>query len=243
MYRILLAVAAAALIPASASAAPFELRYTGSLNAADTLALTSGGPDLLTAVTPFSISAVFDTSSPDLSAPIPLPGWVSYAPERATITVGSTAYTLVGYNEDPVLGVTVNVFDPTNVFTPGLYGVGLFNSPVEDGAGIVGDFSSASPAVLVDNLQPAVFGGYNGAGFSAGAGCFPLGNPACQVQPWQLRDAVGNAYALTLSGRTEQAADGAPLHTAQLVAVPEPASLALLGIGMFATAAVRRRRA
>jgi hypothetical protein len=138
-------------------------------------------------------------------------------------------------------GVAVSIFDPSNVFTPGRYAVGLFADPVADGAGFVGDFLSASPGFSVTSLRPTEFTGYQGAGFLAGVGCFF--GPVCTPSPLLMRDTAGTAYGLQLASRTEEAADGAPLHTARLVAaVPEPATWTMLIVGFGAIGATLRRR-
>ena len=238
MRRSLL-IAAVALLPAVATAAPFELIYDGSFSAGESL-VGANGTDLITSTTAFKVRARFDTASPDLSIP-PLPGWVSYAPSQAFIEIAGITYSIVGHTEDPLFGATVNIFDRTNIFNPGLYGVGLFANPIQDGAGFVGDFSNADPQFVVTDLKPTEFTDYNGAGFLSGINCFPPG-PNCTFQPWKLRDVNGALYSLGFANRQEEFADGAPLATARIIAVPEPGSLGLLAAGLWLLGRVRRQQ-
>lgn len=237
----LIAISLAAMLPAAAAAEPFDLIYEGSFSAAETLIAEGGGADLITGTTPFRVVARFDTTSPDLSIP-PLPGWASFAPIEASITIGGTRYSIVGHGEDPLSGVTVNVFDRTNVFVPGLYGVGLFVNPIQDGAGFVADFSAADPEFLVTDLTATVFQGYNGAGYLAGVGCLPPGAPACVAQPWSLRDAGGDTFGLGFARRTEEFVEGAPLARVRIVGIPEPGTLASFGLGAVALGGGWHRR-
>jgi hypothetical protein len=97
-------------------------------------------------------NAVFDTSSPNLVASKPWPGFVAYEPTSLTLTVGGNTYQVQPYNAVQSStggpnGLAVAIFDYTTPFgnpageTPGTtpYGnhvsVGLIQDPFHDGAG------------------------------------------------------------------------------------------------------------
>lgn len=239
MLRELSVALGAALVSLPAGAAPFELIYTGAFGSGDALGLASApSPTPFAATTPFTLRASFDSSSPNLVAGLPFPGFAAYAPSSVTLTFGGTTYRVVGAAENPAAGVSVALFDPGNVFIPGRYAVGVIVDPVRDGAGIVGDWSSASPGYSVSSLVPTVWQDYNGAGFSSGVGCATGG--VCTVAPLVLSDAAGLVYGLTLGTREEEFSQGAPLHTARLAAVPLPGTLGLTAAAAAMLALVRR---
>ena len=212
----------------STPAAQFQLTYTGYFNAADALNLASESLDPFDGLTAFTASSLFDNTSPNLVAPIGIPGFVAYAPIQTTLTIGGTVYDVQGYTENPSTGIAVSIFDRTTPFVPGAYGVGFIQNPLADGAGIVGDWSSANPNFTAGNLTATEWVSYNGAGFLAGIGGAPT--------PWVLRDGDGAVYSLTIGNRTEEYRDGAPLHTAELEqVVPEPGTF---GLGAFALASL-----
>ena len=230
----LAAATISALIPAGSQAAPLELIYTGAFGAGDAFGLTSApGLAPFAGTTPFTVRATFDGAGPNLAAALPVPGFAAFAPERVTMTFGGVAYRVAGAAENPAAGVSVALFDPSNVFFAGRYGVGLIVDPLRDGAGIVGDWLSASPGYAVASPQPTVWQDYQGAGFSAGVGCV-VGPPPCVVAPLELTDPAGQRYALQLGSRSEEFDQGAPLHTARLVAVPLPGTLVLALAGLAA---------
>ncbi|HYO83942.1 MAG TPA: PEP-CTERM sorting domain-containing protein [Bryobacteraceae bacterium] len=219
---------------APAEATQFKLRYTGAFSAADALNPTGAVADNFDAQTGFVLEALFDDASPNLAAPVGVPGFVAYAPSSAKLTFGGSTYDVLGSDNQ---NLAVAVFDKTTPFGTGFYGVGMFVDPVLDGAGFVGDFSGADPEFTAANLKPTVFTGYNGAGFLPGF----TNNPGVSV-PWVIRDANNSAWDLTFTFRTEQAADGAPLHTATLTQVPEPGTYALAGTALLGLAVALRRR-
>ncbi len=147
--------------------------------------------------------------------------------------------------------MAVTLFD-RNSFTPGRYGIGLFADPVRDGAGIVGDFVSASPDFSVAALTPTVFGDYAGVGHSSGV-CLSGTAPACPhaVTPWVLHDSSNATWSLAIGNYEEDygtlttpGASLGALNTAVILAVPEPATsgLMLAGLGVFAAFAYGRRQ-
>jgi hypothetical protein len=242
--------------PNHAQGASFELIYNGAFNNQDALNLASQStPTLFSGQTAFTIRAFFDTSSPNLAPPVPnspFVGFRAYSPSVATIDIGGVTYTMDNFTTNPTAGVTVAIFD-RNSFTPGRYAVGILQQPPQDGAGIIGDFSGASPDFTVSTLTSSVsFTGYNGVGYGSGV-CLQGAAPNClqyAVTPFVLHN--GNqTFALTL-GNYEEAYPGGvdaglrpltgPLNSAQLVATPEPGTLGAVGLALAAAFGFARRR-
>ena len=218
------------------SAALFELTYTGALSTEDALNPAGAALDTFDAETAFSVRALFDTASPNLVAPLPLPGFVAYSPQSIQMTIGGTTYSVDTHDSNPGTGVGVIIFDRNTVFFPGYYGIGLIQDPLADGAGFVGDFVGASPDFTVDALTATTFNGYRGAGFSNAVPNSPTSTP------WRLRNNAGDELDLTFTFRIEELAEGAALHTAELNQVPEPSTMGIAACGLLAMAAVARRR-
>ena len=247
---------ACAVAAAAAQAMPYELVYTGTFDTTESLNLaTAGTPVNFAASTPFTIRARFDDSTPNLAPPLPFPpftGFRAYAPSSVTITIGATNYSVDSASVNLVNGVTVAIFDQAS-FDPGHYAVGLFVDPVNDGAGVVGDFLSASPNFTAAALTPTVFTDYFGVGHSSGV-CVPGTGiaPDCThvVTPWTLRDGGGTAWNLTFANfevdypvAHKVGASVTPfLDMAQINAVPEPATTGLMLAGLAGLGAVACRR-
>lgn len=109
--------------------------------------------------------------------------------------MGGQTYSLASYNDNPIAGIGVAIFDPSNFFNPGRYAVGFLQNPVQDGAGFISDFSSASPAFSTASQTGTVFMNYNGVGFGPG------GNGA--VTPIPLFDSGNSVWLLTLKNYSE----------------------------------------
>ena len=234
-------------------AAELELVYNGSFNTQDALNLASQGtPTYFSGETSFTINAFFDTSSTNYAPPgsvaPPFAGFRAFAPSLATLTVDGMTYTIDPITTDPTAGITVAIFD-NNSFTPGRYGVGILQNPPADGAGIIGDFSGATPGFSGTVAGPTEFTGFNGVGYGSGVCLNGTGGNCKQnaVTPLILTNG-GQTFDLTLGnysadyGTVEPGDIAGPDNSACLLAAPEPATygLGLLSLGLLA--AFRRRR-
>ena len=230
----------------SAQASPFELIYSGYLNTTEALNLRSAvSPTFFAADTPFTFNARFDNSTPNLAptfppAPPPFGGYRAYAPSSMTIDIQGQRFS-ISVADNPLL--TVSIFDRGS-FDPGHYAVGFIVDAPGDGAGIIGDFLSASPNFVVSALTPTTFGDYVGVGHASGL-CSSGSPPECphQVTPLVLRDASQRSWNLTL-GNYELDPPNQALNSARIVAVPEPTTygLMLAGLGGLMLAKRSRRR-
>lgn len=241
-----LIAAASVFASINAQATVFDLHYTGWFGTAEALNLQSdSSPTYFDQATSFSMMARFDDASPNLAppsppAPPPFAGFRAYAPISMSIDVAGMHFT-VNDTDNPLL--SVSIFDQ-NSFRPGRYAAGFIVDPGTDGAGIVGDFKSASPDFVVSDLKPTTFGDFVGAGHSSGT-CSSGMPPNCphNVTPVVLRDAGNVAWNLTLAFY-EQDYPQEGLNTAVLSAVPEPSTYALIlaGLSALGWAARQRRR-
>ncbi len=236
----------------SATAAQLQLTYNGVFNSQDALNLASQStPTFFTSPTPFTIKARFDTSSTNLAPSFggPFDGFRAYEPSMATLIIGSSTYS---FDTSLATGITVAIFD-SNSFTPGRYGIGILVDPVNDGAGIIGDFTGASPGFSASSITPTVFTGYYGVGYGSGVCTVGTGGNCTvnAVSPIRLTNSSNQLYSLTLGNYDEDypvvhdpnnpAAVG-PLNSASLSSVPEPATWSLAGAGFLALAGFARRR-
>ncbi len=227
-----------------ALAAPFRLTYNGVFDTTDSIS-PDGGPIIgFSSPAPFTFTATFDTTSTNyvnFLPPFLQSGWVSYSPISATLSTGGQVYSVDNFASNPTGGIAVAIFDRNTIFEPGFYGVGFIQDPVADGSGIVGDFVSASPNFIASNLVSTTFTEYRGAGFSAGIHNPPGSGPLVEERPITLRQG-GNVFLLRLSDRTEEFSDGAPLHSVDLTAIPEPGTLAFASVAFAGLLALRLRR-
>lgn len=226
------------LIAGSAAYADkFQFVYTGAFSSADALNLAGSPLTPFTGSTPFTATALFDDASPNLAAPVGVPGFVAYSPLWAQLEVNGQTYNVATSDQNPVQGVTVAIFDNTTPFEPGHFGIGFLQNPLADGAGFIGDWRSTSTPFNAAHLTSTVFTDYEGVGYGAGP------NMGQNVVPIPLSDGMGGHFLLTLGNYDEQLAHGGALNTARLTAVPEQGSLALLtGLGVTGMGLLFRHR-
>lgn len=254
-----IAVGLSAALAPGAQATEFKLTLSGvfngtganpTTNPTETLTPTGGGANLLTTANEaFTLTGIFNTSTGSLLPPPPPPGmmgfpsqgFVDYAASSVTLSVGGTSYSV---STSITEGLTVAIFDQTQIFGPGHYAAGFIQNPLPDGAGIVGDFLTASPDYLVTDLVPTTYGSYFGAGFGSGVcGGGPGSGVDCETDKILLDD---NLFQLTLGTYDlENPDNGVPIFpvptppnfqndhffSASLTAVPESSTWVLLLVG------------
>ncbi len=212
----------------SANASTFKFVYNGSFNNTDALNPQDSQTNYFSGSTPFTATAIFDDTSPNIAAPVGTPGFVAYSPSSATLEVNNRTYNVATYNQDPNRGITVAVFDDTTPYGQAHYATGFLQNPVADGAGFIGDWLSASPSFSAAHLVSTTFTNYEGVGYGSGP---DLGKgPTIVAIP--LSDATGKSYLLTLGNYDEMLAQGAPLNTAKIEVVPEPSNNIAILLGL-----------
>jgi hypothetical protein len=241
-------------LASAARATEFELTLTGVFNGTadalgnsvitETLNAGPGGANVLTADEPFTLTGIFDTSTGTLLPPpstgFPSTGFVDYAARSVTLSVGGATYNV---STSVTQGLTVAIFDKTQIFGPDHYGAGFIQDPVSDGAGIVGDWLSATPDYTVTSLAPTTYSDYFGVGFGSGICSFPGSGVDCATTPIPLD---GGLYELTLGTYDlNNPTNGIPtdptihppafqddnLFSGALTAVPESSTWVLLLVG------------
>lgn len=246
----------------AARAEPFVFTLNGQLYGAS----LSGTP--LADGTPFTETASFDTSTPNLLSYIP--GSAAYVPSQAAIAINGTTYQITPFSAANPYGVAVAIFDQTSPFPVSPeYGVGLIGNPILDGAGILADFTNASPNFTVNQLVNATFAGsdYVGSGEVSGVctdGVAICNNPNVyhnnSVQPFPLtsngvQSSLTFPVILTLTNAAHVNDPNAPpptatyaniiintVSTASLTDVPEPSSWLMLGFGLTILSMIARVR-
>ncbi len=243
-------LAAVNTVPAQATVVNFT--YSGFFGTTDSLTPAGGTQIPFGPRTPFELVASFDDSSPNLVAALGITGFIAHSPISAQMTIAGTEYSVASFADDPIGGITIAIFDQTNPFVPGKYGVGFIVDPVLDGAGIIGRFGDATTNFTVDALVGTELTDFIGAGFRSGpaldpttppGGCYGPGNAAkCAVVPIALSDMTGTQYGLELGTRAENYTSTDLLHAAAIAPVPLPGTLALVLAGIAGASLGRRRR-
>ena len=247
---------------AAAHAEPFAFTLSGYLyGSALGVGMTTTGTPIPDG-TPFTETASFDTSSPNL---VDIPGLAIYVPSHAAITFGGTTYQIAPFSDALPTGVAVAIFDKNSPFPAAPeYAVALIGNPILEGAGILADFTTATPDFTIDHLVTTNFpaSGFVGAGFGGGT-CVDPSDPNCgspyvtqvdNVEPFQLT-AGGHAYSLILPNEENlnyalNDPNAAPENvavvvdittpfTASLTDVPEPAALPVLMAALAACLMLR----
>lgn len=237
-------VLAGAAAPVQAQS--YALLMQGVLDGRSSLG-TGGVNTPFAAGSAFTLEAFFSTTSPNLVAPIGIPGFVAYTPSELRLTIGGRTYSMQGFDAAHPTGVSVAIFDRTTPFgVPNRYGVGIIQNPLADGAGFIADYMDATVPFMIGStgLVPTTFTGYSGVGVSSGV-C-TVGTPAsCQAHAVTPIPMTWNGQSFQLTfGNYEDDAPPTPVFSATLVATPEPGTLPLLAIGVVGGAllAGRRRR-
>jgi PEP-CTERM motif len=261
-----LAIGLSAALGSGAHAEEFRFTLSGVFNGTpditDSLNTVSpGGPNLLTANDPFTLTAEFDSSAVVFG----IPGFFNaYAPQSITLSVGGTTYSVATNSQNPAQGFTVAIFE-TGFMNH--VGAGFLANPAADGAGIIADFLASSPTFTLPNLVSANYtaANYFGVGFGSGpcpspppdgsGACVPAGD-INTVVPIPLND---GAFELTLGeysltnplyenvpGIPPSTFNDNPFTASLTAVVPEPSTWALLLVGFAGLAAaggVARRKA
>jgi hypothetical protein len=241
MKPLATAAATALLTFSAAEAKILKLDLTGALQPGDALNLNGAVLDPFGALEAFSFRAVFDTDGTVYRAGppgAPLPGYAAYDFIEAQLTVGGVTYEVASFADDPVHGVAVALFDPTNVFNPGFYGVGFFGNPLSVGAGLTARFDGANTSFSATAPGEAMFEDYLGYGALSGPTIEPGPGIVCQTVSASLCSSVpifltgpdGQLYDLTLLSAGYDA-NGSFAYSASISEVPLPGGLVL-----FATA-------
>lgn len=138
----------------------FSLRgvFNGTTSGVGSETITGPGAPTLTANEPFTLTARFDSSDVVFNIPgssnVPGTGFSAYAPQWVTLSIGGQTYSVQIYGQNPTTGLTVSLFDKTNIFggSANHVAAGFIQDPSADGAGIVGDWLNSTPNLFLPTL-------------------------------------------------------------------------------------------
>jgi hypothetical protein len=235
-----------------ADAAVFRLEIEGFFQPGDALNQQGEALDTFGELTAFNFTAVFDDQGTVYRAGppgSPLPGYAAYDFRQAQLEVDGVTYEVASFGDNPVNGVAVALFDPTNVFNPGFNGVGFFGNPESVGPGLIARFGSSSPAFSAVDPSATEFSDYLGYGALSGPTidpgpgfvCQTVSASLCATVPIFLTGPGGELYDLTLLSNGYDG-DGSPVFAASLAEVPVPGALVLFGTALAGIGAARTRR-
>lgn len=232
----------------AAEAATWRFEFRGWLTGQDSLG-PAGEREALAGDTAFLFEAVFREADA-LADPFP-PGFAAYAPLSATMTLLGRTYDVLTVGEDRESGVSVMLFDPSNVFSPGFWAAGIHADPLGSDTGIIARFGDTDTDLSVEPgaLAATTYGEFLGVGYVSGEPdmpgpgnlCWPGGPATCAVEPFLLTASDGSLFELAVASRPYDFAPGGLEFSATLAPVPLPGGLGLLASALGLGWLARRR--
>lgn len=216
----------------------------------DQFGLTGGTLSTFSGPTAFSVSGFFDTNQTNQVAALGRAGFAAYKMSNVRFTIAGVTYTA-----DPSMNLAAAIFDKCSGFGPtgnipncsGNYGLGVLHNGTQDTGFSISEFTNVSTAFTIGSITDTVASGYDGGGFGnrAASASANSGLGANVPDDILLLDSNNTSYTLRnyfYIGAPLVDANGNVLSfSAELV--PEPASFAVVGLGLAGLAFMRRRRA
>ena len=183
--------------------------------------------------------------------------WICFLrPLWVNLSVGGTTYSVATYTMSPSTGFAIDVFDQSQPFCADHYAVGVNQDPIDDGAGIIGDWLAATPDYTEAPTPPRIpppsplpptlasnttYSEFFGVGFGSGT-CSSPGAPPCITTPIPLDGGAKFLYLETYDltstpyiNDPESPPGAFPtdlIFTATLTVVPEPSTWAMMMLGL-----------